>query len=220
MRANNVHVISDDKAQLLAVTAFNYYPNRYIHPSWVERLENGKIIGKLLRNARSEDNLAEYLLERFELKEKLWFEFDTPLRQLLLQPRDDILRIVLHAGAVLNGAHVRHAIHRQDVLRLRQGFGDRLFEFALNEAPLMFNVKALPKIAGPRPGSDLRAHLVASGLWCLGRALEGEPAAIVERLYLKMSAAEYPFLAEQPASFRKAPCVTVIEKLTKMKLAL
>ena len=218
--SGNLDVISDDKAQLLAVTEFNYYPNRYIHPSWVECLENGEIIRKLLRSARSEDNLAEYLLERFELKEKLWFEFDSPLRRLMLQPRDAILKVVMFAGALLNGEYLRHAIHRDDMMRLRRGIGDVLFEFVHHEAPLEFNVGELPRIAPPKPGTDLRAHLAGSGLWCLGRAIEDEPAAIVERLYLKMSTADYPFLADQPASFRKQTCIAVIEKLVGLKLSL
>lgn len=215
---DTLHAISDDKAQLLAVTEFNYYPNRYIHRDWVARLENAQIIQKLLKSAHSEDNLAEYLLERFELKEKLWFEFDTPLRQLMLRPRSDILRIAMFAGAVLNSKHVRHAIHRVDVLRMRRGFGDILFDFALNEAPLLFDPKSLPSIAAPASNANVQAHLAGSGLWCLGKAMTGQPAAIVERLYLKMGMAEYPFLEAQPASFRAAPCVAVIEKLIRMKL--
>ena len=218
--ARTLDAISDDKAQLLAVTEFNYYPNRYIHRDWVRRLENAAIISKLLKRAHSEDNLAQYLLERFELKDKLWYEFDTPLRQLMLQPRRDILRVVMFAGALLNSGHVRRAIHRDEVLCLRRGFGDVLFDFALNEAPLSFDLAHLPRIAAPSAESDMQAHLAGSGLWCLGRAVEGEPAAIVERLYLKMSTADYPFLEKQPESFQKASCVTVIEKIAGMKVAL
>lgn len=218
--SSTLHAIADDKAQLLAVTEFNHYPNRYIHQDWVKRLENGAIISKLLKNARSEDNLAEYLLERFELKEKLWYDFDTPLRQLMLQPRENILRVVMFAGALLNSEHARHAIHRDDVLRLRRGFGDILFDFALHEAPLSFDLEHLPRMAAPNPGSDVQAHLAASGLWCLGSAVQGDPPTIVERLFLKMSAAEYPFLDKQPSSFRTPFCAAVVEKLTRMKLSL
>ena len=215
---DSVSVISDDKAQLMAVTAFNYYPNRYIHPSWVARLENAGIISRLLKRSRSEDNLADYLLDRFELKDNYWFDFDTPLRQLLLRDRDEILRVVLHAGALLNSRHVRRAIVRGNAIRLRRGFGERLFDFAANEAPVLFDVASLPSIAPPAPDADVRAHLLASGLWCLGKALEGEPSALLERLYLKMAAAEYPFLEQQPRAFRKAPCVAVIERLAQTKL--
>lgn len=213
----NLNAISEDKAQLLAVTEFNYYPNRYIHPSWIERLENGSIIKKLLHNARSEDNLAEHLLERFELKDKLWFEFDTPLRALLLKSRNDILRAVMYAGAALNSKHARHAIQREDVLRMREGFGAKLFDFAVNEVPLMFDVENFPQIAAPAPNADIQAHLAGSGLWCLGKALDGEPAAIVERLYLKMSVAEFPFLESQPESFDARVCAGLYQKLLDTK---
>ena len=216
--SDSVPAISEDKVQLMAVTEFNYYPNRYIHGSWVARLENATIISRLLKRARSEDNLASYLLDRFELKDKYWFNFDTPLRQLLLRSRDDILRITMYAGAVLNSRHIREAIQTGDAMQWRRALGRRLFEFAVNEAPLDFNVAGLPTIAAPAPGADRRAQVVASGLWCLGKALEGEASALVERLYLKMAAAEYPFLAQQPDTFHKAPCVAVIEKLVRSKL--
>ena len=215
---DSVPAISDDKAQLMAVTEFNYYPNRYIHGSWVERLENAAIISRLLKRSRSEDNLADYLLDRFELKDKYWFDFDTPLRQLLLRGRDDILRIVMHAGGVLNSRHVRQAVQAGNAVQWRGALGGRLFDFAANEAPLDFDVARLPSIAAPAPGADRQAQIAASGLWCLGKALEGEPPALVERLYLKMAAAEYPFLSQQPDTFRKAPCVAVIERLVRSKL--
>ncbi len=216
---DTLHAISDDKAQLMSVTEFNYYPNRYIHPDWVARLENSQVIKKLLNNARSEDNLAGYLLDRFELKDKLWFEFDSPLRRLLLQPRSDILRVVMFAGAVLNSEHASKAIHNKDVVRMRRGFGDVLFDFALKEVPFLFDLTYLPRLAAPAPDTDIQAHLAASGLWCLGKALQGEPEALVERLYLKMSAAEYPFLESQPATFHKQPCTSVINTVIETKLA-
>ena len=216
--SDSVPAISEDKVQLMAVTEFNYYPNRYIHSSWVARLENAAIISRLLKRARSEDNLASYLLDRFELKDKYWFYFDTPLRQLLLRSRDDILRIAMYAGVVLNSRHIRGAIETGDAMPWRRALGHRLFEFAVNEAPLDFNVAGLPSIAAPTPRADRRAQVVASGLWCLGKALEGEPSALVERLYLKMAAAEYPFLAQQPDTFHKAPCAALIEKLVCSKL--
>jgi hypothetical protein len=213
------HAISDDKAQLLAITEFNYYPNRYIHSSWVDRLENSKVIRKLLNNARSEDNVAEYLLERFNLKDKLCFDFDTPIRQLALLPKSNIMTLVMYAGAMLNSHHARHAIHRDDVIALNKGFGDELFDFALNQAPLLFDLDVLPKIARPAPGADVQAHLAASGLYCLGKALSNEPAAITERVYLKMGTAEYPFLEQQPAVFKQPACEAVFTKLMKLKNA-
>ncbi len=218
--AGAVARLAEDREHLLAVTDFLYFPNHHLHPDWVSRLEEGDVIGALRGNPHAEDDLADYLLERFELKHKLWFDFDSTLRRLLLRPRDDILRIVIHAGAVLNSRHARHAIRREDVLRLRAGFGEALFDFALNEAPLAFDLETLPRMPAPGEDVDVRAHLVASGLWCLGSAVRREPAAIIERLYLKMSTAEYPFLEKQPTAFRSEICKTVIEKLARRKLAL
>ncbi|CAM2065483.1 SctK family type III secretion system sorting platform protein [Sulfidibacter corallicola] len=172
-----------DDTLMPLVYAFNMLPTRYIHASWVEELLPSNLYGMLRDNPRTEQRLADTILNRLDLKDQFWFDFEQPHRRLALIDADDLINAAYYAGIALNGPSIAAAISRQDVLFVRESIGEESYQFAIKKAP--FLVGRWPLRLPDQVGFDFDAHVRNCGMLALAACFADEPPALIQRLQLK-----------------------------------
>lgn len=178
------------------IAAFNRYPTRSLHPSWIPAGWDPAWLARHTDGGRAESRLGEAVLRHWELDAKPCFDFDRPAHRLALVDRGPLERLAYLAGLARHADAISRTLERDKVLELRRQLGEEGYRFAVFRAPLLAgslgaDASGVPA-AGPWP-----VRAMAAGLRMLAECLSGAPAGLVARAALKFPRMDAHLLASR-----------------------
>ena len=197
---------------------FNLYPVKYVHLSWLKRDEHFNLVNQLKTDDTTHGRLSEYLLKRFKLKDQFDFDFDAIEKRVALASSEELLKLALYMGIILNEDVIRGAVKRKERIALEQCLGEEAYRFAVKKAQFISHSAA----GGPSLLVDwdhldrFKQFLMTSGLQVIAGAYAGTSPAFRKRLTLKMPRKHQQTLIDaQGAPFSKADCTRLLVKTHK-----
>ena len=184
------------------VAEFNIYPVRYIHSSWLKEVQYAQLVGLLKEKERSHFYLSSYLLGCFGLDTEFDYEFRAIEKRIALASNDQLLRLVLYVGIVLNESVIRAVVRRDERTKLEKCLGEEAYFFAVKKAQFLsrHNQAGSPSILIDWQNTErFKSFLMASGLQILAVVYADMPQAFRKRLLLKFPRSWSKHL-EHPAS--------------------
>jgi hypothetical protein len=176
------------------VFAFNYRPSRYLHESWADRIFPPGLFAALAACERAHPRLSAYILEAGGLADRVELDFSSPLRRVALLDGAAIMRAARLLGVAMNWAWMRRVIDRATRAQLAEAIGEPAYRYALERAPFLGLAERHPFAADPTAG-DFAGHFDRCGGGVLAAHFANEPAAVVERLRLKLPV-DYPLVPD------------------------
>ncbi len=167
---------------------FNMFPVRYMHLSWLKQDEHYKLIAQLKVKDSTHFNLSDHLLKRFKLSDEFDFDFSAKEKRIVFASIEELQRLSLYLGIILNEGSIRSAVKRKERLALQNSLGEEAYQFAVKKAQFLSRAA---QNAGPSLLIDwnhlarFRKYLITSGLQVIGGALTGTSQALRKRLELK-----------------------------------
>lgn len=177
--------LSGDGDLARRISAFNRYPTRYLHPSWIPSGWDPAWLERHRDGGRAEARLGEAVLRHWKLDAKPCFDFDRPAHRLALVDREPLERLAYLAGLARHADAISRTLERDKVLELRRQLGEEGYRFAAFRAPLLAGSLGAAAAGVPAVGPwPVRA--MAAGLRMLAECLSGAPAGLVSRAALKL----------------------------------
>ena len=201
------------------IVEFNLYPVKFVHPSWLKRDEHFKLVDQLKADNKTHRHLSEYLLKRFRLKDQYDFDFDAREKRVAFASSEELLKLTLYLGIILNEGVIRGAVKRKERLALEQCLGAEAYRFAVKKAQFISHSAGA---SGPSLLIDwdhldrFRQFLMTTGLQVMAAAYAGTSPAFRKRLTLKMPR-EYQkaLINTQGGALSKAECTRLLVKTHK-----
>lgn len=198
---------------------FNLYPVKYIHQSWLKRDEYYKLVNRLKGDDVTHSRLSEYLLKRFKLKNDFDFDFDAKEKRVALASSEELLKLALYLGIILNEDVIRAVVKRKDRIALEHCLGTEAYRFAVKKAQFISHSAA---ISGPNLLIDwkhldrFKQFLFTTGLQVIAGAYAGTSPAFRKRLTLKMPReCQKTLIDARGAVLNKADCTRLLVKTHK-----
>ena len=191
--------------------AFNCQPSRWLHDDWWATLPHAELLRRAARSPRGAGRIDQWLLAHFRLAGHWVTDFSSPVARCALLPPPHLEAVVFYAGVTLNHPAIRRVVLADAVRRLRARIGAEAHDFALTRAAAVL-ADEQATLALPRRG-DARAHLLVSGLCCLGQALAGAPAGLRGRVVLKLPRRWRGVLLHPPALLAGTDCQGLLRRL-------
>ena len=198
---------------------FNLYPVKYLHMSWLKRDEHFKLVNQLKTDDATHNRLSGYLLKRFKLKDQFDFDFDDKEKRVAFASSEELLKLALYLGIILNEDVIRGAVKRKDRIALEQCLGTEAYRFAVKKAQFISHSAAT---AGPSLLIDwnhldrFKQFLITAGLQVIAGAYAGTSPAFRKRLTLKMpSEYQKTLIDTQGVRLSKTDCTRLLVKTHK-----
>lgn len=180
---------------------FNLSPINYIHASWIKDVDHAQLVAFLRKKEDSHVWLSKYLLNFFELSSHFDYEFISPEKRIALASTDELLKLILYIGIVINEQVIRSVIVRSQRAKLEQCLGTEAYYFAVKKAQFLSsnNYQQIPLVAINWDDINrFKSLLMANGLKILSIVYSDMPSAFKKRLSLKLPKSWCTHL-EQPA---------------------
>ena len=198
---------------------FNLYPVKYVHMSWLKRDEHFKLVNQLKADEATHGRLSEYLLKRFKLKDQFDFDFDAREKRIAFASSEELLKLALYLGIILNEDVIRNAVKCKERMALEQCIGAEAYRFAVKKAQFISHSAAT---TGPSLLIDwnhldrFRQFLLTTGLQVIAGAYAKTSPAFRKRLTLKMpSEYQKTLIDTQGSQLGKAECTRLLIKTHK-----
>lgn len=140
--------------------SFNLMPCLEMDETWLAFFSHGQVCSAIGDNPDAESQIAQYLLDTFNLTNQYWCEFSAPRMRVALLDRYTLQKVCLYVGLVLRGAELRAEVSRAALERLRRDIGGEAMDFLFKTAPLIGAPRALAVNMG---ADDTRLDLMALG---------------------------------------------------------
>lgn len=171
------------------IVEFNLYPLRYAHGSWLKGLEQGDLLKQLGDSASGQFFLSRYLLGCLGLPFAFDYDMTGEDARIALAHRDELVRLLLYMGIVLNGGVIRSVVRRHERTLLEECLGHEAYLFAVKKAQFLISLAALeqpPSLLIDWQHLDrFKSFLTVSGLQVMGVAYSQMPQGFSQRLLLK-----------------------------------
>lgn len=212
-KLNNMDV-SSELAQ--AIWTFNFRPDTYIHPSWLDNMPEGVVMRRLFGHQRGEGQLVLYTLQRLGLYESVFFDFSKPLSRLALWPGAELEQLILYLGAVFEVKTLRLIVSRDDLVKIQQILGEALNRF-LHQRAGQISHNILESIELPTE-LGFKKRLIVIGMLCLRAAFIRYPPAFWRRLTFKLEREWYLawkryMTLGQSLDEQSAECAILVQKV-------
>ncbi len=195
---------------------FNLYPVRYIHLSWLSKLECQDLIETLKSNKSAQFYLSEFLLDKFRLNDEFDYEFSSVEKRVALSSSDDLSRLAFYLGIILNEKLIRASVLRSEKKALEACLGEEAYRFAVKKAQF---ISPATKQSGPCFLIDwdhlerFKHFLTITGLHVIACAFSGTPVAFRKRLSLKMPRQWQKHLKDRKSfELNQAQCIHLMLK--------
>jgi hypothetical protein len=166
---------------------FNCHPAAYAHPSWFETLVGPQVFTTLRASRRGEARLSQLLLERHNLGNDFWYNFDQRQWRFALLPPELLLMLVDCCGLVFQHRRIAATVGHSERTGIKNQIGEKAYEFALKRAPL---IRGHQQKFDQSPWDDMRpfsAFIRQSGTAYFLSHFYEAPTAIAARLTFKFS---------------------------------
>lgn len=117
-----------------AVLRFNLFPSEYVHPSWIEMVDNAlpRVFSPVSRtNAFESRCLSRALLSLCAAEDDFDFDFSDHGKRIALLPHDALISLGMHAIAVLAQSQLREAVMRTQIHAINRAIGEDVRIFGL-----------------------------------------------------------------------------------------
>jgi YOP proteins translocation protein K (YscK) len=185
-------------------------PSAYIHATRLAACFDHRISARLCERlqgaSRLQDRLSVMIVEFYRLAAPIGPDAVSPVDQKIATvPAASISNVVRRAGAVYWANAIARAVRAEEVRWLRDGLGEAIHTFALENR----------KLSGPpeklEMADDADTRIVEDGVRCLAAWCRSQPVAIGQRVLLKSppspaldGAVQSPFNEIGPAIIRCA----------------
>ena len=167
---------------------YNLFPTRYMHPDWLSRLApqlSEEWFRRLSANPRSERRLSRFILERLNISEHPFHDFEDPSHRFALLDSESLADLLFHTGVALCATTIAHQVERKKVMVLKSAIGDRAYQFALKRAPFLLG-PVPPAPCRVNDPADLPLLAIQCGVHCLRACYEGMAPSFTDRMLLKL----------------------------------
>ncbi|MDP0560997.1 MAG: SctK family type III secretion system sorting platform protein [Candidatus Endonucleobacter sp. (ex Gigantidas childressi)] len=171
------------------IIEFNLCPIRYIHGSWLKKLQYAELVKVLREQDQSYNYLSQYLLEHFGLNEDFDYEFGIVEKRVALASSKELMQLVLYIGIILNESVIRSVVRRDDRVKLEQCLGEDAYYFAVKKAQFLIRPSQVnaPSILIDWKNTDkFKSFLMINGLQVLAIVYADMTQAFRKRLLLKL----------------------------------
>ena len=192
----NCSVENDKERKILrdplfdAVLRFNLFPSEYVHPSWIEMVDNAlpRVFSPVSRtNAFESRCLSRALLSLCAAEDDFDFDFSDHGKRIALLPHDALISLGMHVIAVLAQSQLREAVMRTQIHAINRAIGEDVRIFGLrwqiegNRMPPALS--ELSKMVSTHLSDAGRSH------WCAVRLIRAlvpaNAVAVARRIALK-----------------------------------
>lgn len=173
------------QASLLAERAlsFNLMPCVELDDTWLEAMPNGELYRTIGKSSYAEPQLAQYLLDTFQIAGRYWSDFSAPRTRLALLERHTLQKVCMHIGLALRGPEIRAEVNGAAIKELRDAVGADAIDFVFKTAPL---IGATPEFVFDAGANDIRLDLIALGAaYAIHQEAAGD-SAYTTRLLFKL----------------------------------
>lgn len=219
MNSNNIFQEYNGVSLFSHMVEFNLFPIRYVHMSWLKADENFRLIKGLRSSVPAQFNISSYLLSKYGLANDFDYDFGRLDKRVVFASAEEIERLALYLGMVLNEGAIRSVIRRDERVALQKCLGEEAYRFAVKKA--QFISRASEK-AGPSLLIDwkhldrFKTYLVANGQKVIATAFSDLPGAFRQRLILKMpSSWKKTLTSPEAGGLSKSQCVNLLVKTHK-----
>jgi len=117
-----------------AVLRFNLFPSEYVHPSWMEIVDNAlpRVFSPVSRtNAFESRCVSRALLSLCAAENDFDFDFVDHGKRVALLPCDTLMSLGVHVSAVLAKSQLREAVMRTQIHAINRAIGEDVRIFGL-----------------------------------------------------------------------------------------
>lgn len=181
-------VIGTNRPLWRLVLRFNCRPAADLHTEHLAGHLDAAMFERLRQSRRAERTLSDWVVKRFELDPRGYWDFAEPRWRLALLSRETLDRTARLAGIAALHRHIAKVLLGPQIRGLRESLGEADHQFALKRAA--FLVKQLPAELEPASlAADAAQQATEIGWRVVRGCLTGAPPAIMERLALKLPTA-------------------------------
>ena len=217
MNTNNAFEEFNGESLFNYMVDFNLFPIKYTHISWLKEDDNLRLLKGLRSNVSVQFNLSRYLLKKFNIAHEFDYNFEQPYKRIVFASVEEIERLALYLGIVLNEGIIRSIVTRNERAALQQCLGDEAYRFAVKKAQFISRASMGPGILIDwQKLGRFKAYLVAQGRQVIANAFSDQPAAFRQRLVLKMPTSWKKALSKVESSpLSKKECKILLVKTHK-----
>lgn len=169
---------------------FNYQPTAYMHPSWWQtNWLPADLFERLRQNPRSQRHLSGFFLRQAGLADRMVLDCDPVHSRLALIPGPRLNRLALLAGLTLLSPSIARVLRSADKALIKEGLGERDYEFAIRRGRLLLQQARLTDTAGDiglRAPAEAMAEARQLGIASLATALQDAAEPLLRRTRWKL----------------------------------
>ncbi|OED39677.1 hypothetical protein AB833_14440 [Chromatiales bacterium (ex Bugula neritina AB1)] len=198
------------------VAEFNLYLVRYVDASWLTTVKYSPLVRQLRQAGNTDFHLSHYLLTQFSLHDEFDYDFEEPIKRIVLADAEIILSTAFYIGIILNESVIRNAIRKDERTALEGCLGGDAYRFAVKKAQFISRTASQ---YGPSLLIDwnhlerFKHYLQTSGLQVIGKTFSNAPEAFKKRLELKLpQECQSVLLDTQNVALPEADCSSLLVK--------
>ncbi|MXX99182.1 MAG: hypothetical protein F4Y58_04650 [Gammaproteobacteria bacterium] len=170
---------------------FNFYPIAEMDDSWWQSDYLAKPLFVKLRNIKAaRRKLSDFILESYQLKDEIYFDFASHEKQVALLSSDDLKSLLYSMGLILEADTIAHTIEREAQQAIKKAIGETNYLYALKNRISIQHPRTNGNIATTYEKvcdfADFKNHLYRSGLRCLLSLLNDMPQGFIQRILFKL----------------------------------
>lgn len=191
------HSVENDKERKIlrdplfdAVLRFNLFPSEYVHPSWMEIVDNAlpRVFSSISRtNAFESRCLSRALLSLGAAESDFDFDFSDHGKRVALLPCDILMSLGMHMIAVLAQSQLREAVMRTQIHAINRAIGEDVRIFGLRWQ--IEGKRTSPALGELRKMVAMHLSDAGRSQWCAVRLIRtlipANAVAVARRIALK-----------------------------------
>ena len=176
---------------LRRVIEFNFFPISEMNESWWQSDWLAVPLFRQLTETKAAwPKLSDFLLESYQLKGEIYYDFATREKQAALLSSTDLKALIYLMGLIVESDTIANAIEKETQRAIRQSLG---------EADYIYALKNKVSMCRPQTGyrttvddkeehhfTDFKNRVYQSGLRCLLNLLGDVPQSFIQRILFKL----------------------------------
>lgn len=186
---NEGATISDPSVR--EIINFNFYPSLEIDDSWwTSDYLAISLFARLRKVKATHRKLSDFILARYQLGNKNYFEFTSYEKRAALLASGDLKALLYRIGLLIESTAIAGVIQRQTQQTIKKSLGEADYLYALKNRTaircLRGSNKIVPTAERKRDFSNFKRGIYQSGLRCLLALLNDMPQDFIQRILFKL----------------------------------